>query len=94
MNSDDANPNVDEFDPSWMGDGGGIQGEQTDPDWSEDAQWDTRATSEDNIIPEDFTGANGDCEPPSGDTSKIYVRATHYVGGHWVCYWLETTTCP
>ena len=26
MNSDDANPNVDEFDPSWMGDGGGIQG--------------------------------------------------------------------
>src|SRR6266496_5558841 len=26
-----------------------------------------------------------DCKPPGGNTSKIYVRATHYTGGRWVC---------
>ena len=94
MNGDDTHPNVDEFDPSWMGDGIGIQADLSTPDFSDDTQWPADARSSEQNEPEDFTGAAGDCEPPSGDTSKIYVRATHYVGGHWVCYWIETTTCP
>lgn len=92
MNSDDANPNVDEFDPSWMGDGGGIQGEQTDPDWSEDAQWDTRATSEDNIIPEDFIGAGGSCLATAGDPPGSGTWVLGSIGG--TCQWIDTTTCP
>jgi|ERR1041385_1978984 hypothetical protein len=47
-----------EVDPSWMDDGLGVIGEQTDPDWSTNTQWDTIATSEDQQE-QDFTGGSG-----------------------------------
>lgn len=94
MDGDDQGPNVSDFNPSWMEDGGGISGEQGEPNFDSNTGWDTNAWSRQNDSPEDFSPAgSNDCEPPSADTSKIYVKATHYVDGKWTCYWLETTTC-
>ncbi len=92
MNGEQDGPNLNEFNPSWMEDGGGVIGEQSDVSFDNQLQWDTNAWSRDNAQGVEQP-PHGDCAPPSGDTSKIYVKATHYVGGQWTCYWLETTTC-
>jgi len=39
----------------------------------------------------DDKGPKEDCKPPGGDTTKTYVRATHFVGGKWVCFWKVCT---
>lgn len=94
MDGEDQGPNLGDFNPSWMEDGGGIYGEQTEPDFSNNQVWDTNAWSRQNPDQDSSPNPAADCIPDgSPDTSKIYVRATHYVGGKWVCYWLETTTC-
>ncbi len=93
MNGDEyQSPNVSDFNPSWMEDGGGIIGEQTEPDFSSNQAWDTNAWSRQNDGPQDDTGVSN-CTP-GDDTSKSYVQVKQYVDGHWKCIWTETTTCP
>ncbi len=93
VNGEQDGPNLNEFNPSWIEDGLGISGEQPDVSFDNQFQWDTTAWSRENAQEEEQP-PHGDCTPTSPDTSKIYVKATHYVDGHWQCYWLDTTTCP
>lgn len=89
----DDGPNMGDFHPSWISDGGGISGgEEREPNFDDYTDWDTNARTEG--IDDDYDQtSSGDCTPPGGDTSKIYVKATHYVDGQWQCYWIDTTTC-
>ncbi len=94
---------IDDYQPSWMEDGGGVSGgseydpevdyEQSYPRGStiHAAEWDTTVTSRQNQTGDDPNDKH--CKPPGADTSKIYVSATHYVDGKWKCYWIETTDC-
>ncbi len=96
MNGDEySGPTMSEFNPSWMEDGGGITGEQGEPSFDSNAAWDTNAWSRQNMDQGDPFSPSTECIPEgSPDTSKIYVKATHFVDGQWTCYWLETTICP
>lgn len=105
MNGDEQGPTLGDFQPSWMRDGDLSGGSERDPNFdyyqSYDltgntvgaSGWDVNVRSRQNDNPEVPPPGVG-CVPPSADTSKIYVYATHYVDGKWKCYWLETTECP
>ena len=43
---DEYEPNLGDFNPSWMEDGGGISGEQGEPELDDYTQWDTLALSQ------------------------------------------------
>ncbi len=90
MNGDEySGPTMNEFNPSWMEDGGGISGEQNDPDFSDNMQWDTNAWSRVEDNPDEFGG--GGCISAAGSPpgSGTYVLGS--VDG--VCQWINTTTC-
>lgn len=86
MNGDEYGPNLSDFNPSWMEDGGGITGEQGEPNFDSNAAWDTRAWSRVEDQPEGNSGSP--CGPES-DTTKLYVYVKKYVDGQWVCSWME-----
>jgi len=55
--TDDEGLMLGDVDPEWMTDGGGVSGEQSDPDFDEGGrQWDTTCYSQQNQSPEDFIG--------------------------------------
>lgn len=85
---------LDQVDPSWMEDGGGIIGDQ--PDYlDEDLQeWDTQ--------PQTIGGETGDdFAPPGGGNACLTAAGAPPGSGTWVlgsidgtCQWIDTTTCP
>ncbi len=83
-----------QIDPSFLTDGLGVRGEEFPGEDQSDLGSDELEIRTDGMDDAGEIGGGGGCEPPGGDTSKIYVRATHYVDGEWTCYWLETDTCP
>ncbi len=97
-------PSLDEFNPSWMEDGGGVSGGSERGDTLESntsydlnsvtdaSAYDMSVWSRQNQEPPDVP--NKGCTPAgSPDTSKVYVKTTSYNGTKWVCDWTETTTC-
>jgi hypothetical protein len=95
MNGDDDGVLLGQVDPSWMTDGGGISGEQSDPDFSDDTQWPTEAWSRMNDERDDLPPpppAAGGCIADAGDPpgSGTYILGS--IGG--ICQWISTTTCP
>lgn len=83
--------NLGDYEPSWMTDGGGISGEQNQPDLDDYTPWDTTAWSRDNQQ-DDFTGGTGDasCTPSNPPES-----GTHFWGSiDGTCQWIDTNTCP
>lgn len=86
---------VQSFNPTFVEDGLGISGGQDEfPPYQEfDDTWKTRLMTDGGEADDEPSGQG--CTPPgSPDTSKVYIRATHFVSGHWQCFWDETTTCP
>jgi hypothetical protein len=77
----------------WQGDGHGIIGPQRvvrqEPAQPHPMDFQTDQSTRRS---EEFRSQDV-CAPPGGDTTKIYIKATHYTGGQWTCYWLDTTTC-
>lgn len=88
----DVNPSaLHQVEPTWRTDGYGIRGPQEE-----------RTVEKVGASPMNFEssyphtsdgGGVESCIVPGGDTSKVYIKATHFTGGRWVCYWLETTQC-
>jgi hypothetical protein len=109
MNGDNQGINLGDVDPSWMDDGLGVIGEQSEPDFSNDTQWDTTATSDDQQE-QDFTSvAGGGLTVQTGPFSGGYTGTVDGVvtitlderyfliqdnGGGEVLVSLNTTTCP
>ncbi len=89
MNGEQDGPNLNEFNPSWLEDGGGVIGEQSDSGFDNQLQWDTTAWSRDNQQQSDASGA-GPCTPSAPPASGTHVWGT--IAG--VCQWIDTTTCP
>ncbi len=90
MNGDEySGPILNEFNPSWMEDGGGITGEQNYPDFSDNLQWDTNAWSrvQDD---QDVFGSAG-CLSQAGSPPEMGTVVLGSVDG--VCQWIDTTTC-
>ncbi len=88
MNGEQDGPNLNEFNPSWIEDGGGIIGEQSDSSFDNQLQWDTTAWSRDNQQQSDASGA-GPCNPSAPPASGTHIWGS--IGG--VCQWIDTTTC-
>ncbi len=89
MNGDEySGPTLTEFNPSWLEDGGGVIGEQSDSSFDNQLQWDTTAWSRDNQQQSDASGA-GPCTPSAPPGSGTHIWGS--VGG--VCQWIDTTTC-
>lgn len=80
----DEGINIGNVDPGWMSDGGGIQGEPSDPIDDDYTQWDTRAWSRDQQSQDDV--AVPTCGAP--DTGTWFWGA---IDGE--CQWIDSTTC-
>ncbi len=91
MNGEEYGPNLNEFSPSWMEDGGGISGEQNDPDFSDNLQWDTTAWSRVEDQPEG-SGGTGGCISQAGSPPASGTWVLGSVDG--TCQWIDTTACP
>ncbi len=94
-------PSINDFEPSWMDDGGGLSGgAETSPDFEFEqsyllhgstvsaASWETQTTSRQNQSPEDTSPARG-CIPASPPDTGTWVWGT--VDGE--CQWIDTTAC-
>lgn len=97
-----------DFNPSWMEDGLGISGDQIEPDFGDDTQWDTYVSSQQNQE-DDFTAAaGGGLTVQTGPFSGGYAGTVDGVvtitlderyflvqdnGGGEVLVSLKTTTC-
>jgi len=75
----------------WQQDGHGITGPQRSVREDPVSPFPMNFTTD--TFPKTFSDPQEkeNCTPPSPDTSKTYVRATHFVGGKWTCYWKECT---
>ncbi len=105
MNGDDQGPILSNFDPSWMRDGGGVSGDQNNPDNSSYDTWDiyagtidqqsgdswsTKVTSDQNQAPEDFISGSS-CVGTAGTPPESGTSVLGSIDG--VCQWIDTTTC-
>ncbi len=94
MNGDDyQGPTLNEFNPSWMEDGGGITGEQGEPNFDSNQGWDTNAWSRENYAGEDFSpaGGAGGCMSDAGDPPAMGTYVLGSIDG--VCQWIGKTDC-
>ncbi len=95
-------PNINDFEPSWMGDRGGISGgaeSDSDLDFEQSyllhgttvsqASWETQTTSRQNQSPPDTTPGGTGCIPTSPPDGGTWVWGSD--GG--VCQWIDTTDC-
>ncbi len=73
MNGEDEQqgPTLGDFDPSWMNDGGGVQGEQSDPDFSSQTQWQAATAYSGDHPSEDFYAAPRRRRIPPSPLSRI-----------------------
>lgn len=78
-----------DVEPSWLEDGLGLSGEQTDPDLGDDTQWETRAWSAQNQAPEDFINGPPSCNPGNPPSTGTHIFGV--VDGD--CQWIDTTVC-
>ncbi len=97
-------PSLEDYQPSWMEDGGGI-GSGTGGDLSSETSygendvtsarsWDMLVWSQQNQESADISGGRENCTPPgSPDTGIRYVKTTAWDGSKWVCEWFPTTSC-
>ncbi len=96
----DYGPDVNDFNPSWMEDGGGLSGgSESDPqsDYEQSyligkgtvsaAEWETQTTSRQNQTPPD--SPPNACIPSSPPDSGTVVWGA--IDGE--CQWIDTTTC-
>ncbi len=105
MNGDDQGPNLSEFRPSWVQDGRGIYGSESNPDLSDGTTWDiysgsfdqqsgdawsTKVISDQNQAPEDFI-SGGSCLSDAGSPPESGTFVLGSVDG--TCQWIDTTTC-
>ena len=91
MPNGDDGVTLDGFAPSWLEDGLGIMGEQTEVPQLFDEDWDTNSTTDERQNP-DFSGSGGaPCIATAGNPPAIGTWVLGSVGG--VCQWIDTTTC-
>ena len=89
----DEDASLDNFQPSWMEDGYGIAGPQSENIQEDVADWDTNIWSENSQANEDFTGARADdCMTAAGAPPGTGTYVLGSIDG--VCQWINTTTCP
>ncbi len=94
-------PDVNDYNPSWMEDGGGLSGgSESDPNLDNyqsyllrgttvsAASWDTQTTSAQNQSPEDNRAGPG-CDPGAPPSTGTWIFGV--VGGE--CQWINTTEC-
>ncbi len=97
---------ISDIEPSWSQDGGGLSGEQNDPDLSIGTTWDiyagtidqqsgdswsTKVISRQNQAPEDPTPAGGGCLNDAGSPPESGTFVLGTVDG--TCQWIDTTIC-
>ncbi len=97
-------PDINDFSPSWMEDGGGLSGgSESDPnlDYEQSyliskgtisaASWETEVTSRQNQSPDDIRPGSGGCMADAGDPPDTGTWILGSIDG--TCQWIDTTTC-
>ncbi len=84
-------PTLGDFDPSWMNDGGGLEGEQNYPSFDNQSQWQAATAYSGDHPSEDFSAAPRRRRIPPAPLSRInwntYVRSSQnqapedFIGG-------------
>ena len=98
----DYEPNLGEYEPSWIQDGGGISGgSERDVDLGSSTSWDLSGitidtqgydlwATTDHRLGGDDVGGRGQCSPTAPPGSGTYVWGS--IDG--ACQWISTTECP